>query len=432
MSSWSGWTKCSKDCEGGIEQATRSIITKPKHGGEGCKAVAKARTCNLGSCDRDCVLSEWSSWSPCSVACGGGLQKRTKKVLVEQRGSGRCEKATSSGRSGEQMCNVQECVGDEICIAEQDLLIAVDGSGSVPVGQDGWDLVKNFTGELLKRYQTEYSGVNTMKIGLIEFGNGAIDEDGSVAKAELLMPLSNDMPALKQAASGMTHFPFGFTNMAQAFVLAETELGRNGRLSAQSAVMVISDGQPMELRAAEEKGKELTDKGIMKFIVAIAQSPDSEVFLQELASQPWETNLVRVPEFDSLMDGGGPFVKKAITRFCPNSISPSTILATAKQTGWRLVYEEGYCGGLGKTLSRNTFDPQKCYELASEYGATGYSMGRKYRKGKCCVETLKFTCETYKLWEQNPAHPTCEGSWSKGFHKSKYYDWYAIQPGDCF
>merc|ERR1719162_1398198 len=45
MSRWSGWTKCSKDCEGGIEQRTRSILIKPKHGGRSCSAVTDAQPC---------------------------------------------------------------------------------------------------------------------------------------------------------------------------------------------------------------------------------------------------------------------------------------------------------------------------------------------------------------------------------------------------
>ena len=34
MSEWSGWSKCTADCEGGVQGHTRSILTKPKNGGE--------------------------------------------------------------------------------------------------------------------------------------------------------------------------------------------------------------------------------------------------------------------------------------------------------------------------------------------------------------------------------------------------------------
>jgi len=69
MSKWSGWSKCTKDCEGGVQSKTRSVVVKPKHGGKSCDSVGEERPCNTGSCDRNCKLSRWSEWSPCSQAC---------------------------------------------------------------------------------------------------------------------------------------------------------------------------------------------------------------------------------------------------------------------------------------------------------------------------------------------------------------------------
>ena len=66
--------------------------------------------------------------------------------------------------------------------------------------------------------------------------------------------------------------------------------------------------------------------------------------------------------------------------------------------GYTLVYQKGYCGGVGKTLSRTTVKPQECFKLALEHFATGFSMGRRYRKGKCSVELLEFTSDDYKQW----------------------------------
>jgi len=144
MSRWSGWSKCSADCEGGNRGKTRSIITKPKNGGQGCPSVATGENCNFRSCERDCTLEDWTAWSPCSMACGSGNQNRFRKVDIPIRGSGKCPSATSDHRLQGQDCNIHECVGDEICIANQDLVVSVDGSGSV--NTEDWALVKNFTG----------------------------------------------------------------------------------------------------------------------------------------------------------------------------------------------------------------------------------------------------------------------------------------------
>merc|ERR1719160_947258 len=353
MSRWSGWSKCSKDCEGGVEGRTRSILTKPKNGGKGCSAVSDGRPCNTGSCDRDCTLEDWTSWSPCSMACNRGNQYRVRKVDIPIRGGGKCPKPMSSHRHEMQDCNTHECIGDEICIALQDLIINVDGSGSV--NEESWSLVKNFTGELLKRYKGVYYGDEAVRIGVTLFGNGVIESDGTISKAVLVSELADDLAAVKTAVAGMAHQK-GFTNMAQGFVLAEKLLQQRGRKDAQFAVMTISDGMPSFKWETEEKADELKQKGIMMYDVAISEFPDTDPvnLMKEMATKPRRTNFIRIPGFDALQDGAGPFVRRAITKFCPQAMSPSQTLDQEVSQGWMLVFEEGYCGGLGRTLSWDT------------------------------------------------------------------------------
>ena len=54
----------------------------------------------------DCVWSLWSQWDLCTKTCGGGMQGRTRTVLVPERNGGkRCE-----GDPVEmQTCNMQPC-----------------------------------------------------------------------------------------------------------------------------------------------------------------------------------------------------------------------------------------------------------------------------------------------------------------------------------
>jgi hypothetical protein len=42
-----------------------------------------------GSQRVDCVVSEWSAWSPCSVTCGAGQSIKSRTILVEPRNGGR-------------------------------------------------------------------------------------------------------------------------------------------------------------------------------------------------------------------------------------------------------------------------------------------------------------------------------------------------------
>merc|ERR1719329_155510 len=120
MSAWSGWSKCTADCEGGVQGHTRSVLHKPKNGGMTCNTVQESRPCNTGSCDRDCTLATWTDYSPCSVACGGGFRERFRHVLVPTRGFGKCPKKTSGFRYEREGCNEHECTGDEVCVAKQD------------------------------------------------------------------------------------------------------------------------------------------------------------------------------------------------------------------------------------------------------------------------------------------------------------------------
>merc|ERR1719401_2506172 len=160
LSRWSGWSACTKECEGGTQQMTRSILVKPKHGGSSCDATVETRPCNTGSCDRDCKLDDWTAWSPCSMACnpGGmpGFQERVRKVLVPTRGQGTCEAPDAPGRYEKQVCNEQACIGDEICVAKQDLIIALDASGSLK--EKGFEILRDFSGNLTGKYKSKYLG----------------------------------------------------------------------------------------------------------------------------------------------------------------------------------------------------------------------------------------------------------------------------------
>lgn len=68
--------------------------------------------------------------------------------------------------------------------AKQDLVVAVDGSGSFRQG--GFDILKKFIKKLLERYETEYFGSEVVKIGIVLFSNGVTMPDGKIVSPAIL------------------------------------------------------------------------------------------------------------------------------------------------------------------------------------------------------------------------------------------------------
>ncbi|KAK6620458.1 hypothetical protein RUM44_006859 [Polyplax serrata] len=112
---WTPWSECSKTCGRGIKERMRHILVHPQNGGKPCpQKLLKKRKCKIQSCEenrkyskelketpptwgttdlvhfqrldernkRDCILSEWSPWSPCSATCGiNAVRQRTKDII---------------------------------------------------------------------------------------------------------------------------------------------------------------------------------------------------------------------------------------------------------------------------------------------------------------------------------------------------------------
>merc|ERR1719195_2451282 len=152
------------------------------------------------------------------MACSGGITERVKTILVPIRGQGKCPKKKSRRRFQKRKCNKQDCVGDEICIAKQDLVIALDASGSLK--ETGYDIVRGFAVNLTKRYKAKYFGAPAIKMGVSLFGNGKLIElnDGTggttIKPAINLQPLTFDLPEVTKKVAETT-WQRGFTNMAQ-------------------------------------------------------------------------------------------------------------------------------------------------------------------------------------------------------------------------
>jgi len=425
MSEWSGWSKCTADCEGGVQAHTRSILTKPKNGGEFCNTVEEARPCNTMSCDRDCTMAPWSAWTPCTMACDGGFQERFRHVLIPTRGFGKCPTPTSDFRYAKQQCNVHQCTGDEICIAKQDLVLGVDGSGSLT--EDGFGILRSFAVTLISKYQTEYFGSSAMKVGVLQFGNGVVLADGrTVSPAINVQPLTTDLALVK---TGLENLPYkkGFTNMAQAFALSEVMYTAAGRKGAQSALLLITDGKPSFAFQTNEMVEQLQDKNIQRFFMVVNEAGGDDLKqMAKWASQPWETNLLHVPGLEALRADESVWVQKAVVMFCPMSLSPTATVEQEQIQGYMMVKESGYCGERGELLSKDIQDAAGCAYLAQGAGSSAFLVGTWFRRGYCYTSPLAVDAETYGGWESDRINPACSAA--DGWTQSQLFDFYALEP----
>jgi len=377
------------------------------------------------SCDRDCKLAPWNTWTPCSMACDGGFQERKRHVLIPTRGFGKCPKTDSAFRYEKQMCNVHKCTGDEICVAQQDLILAVDGSGSLQ--ETGFATIKSFTLTLLTKYQTEYFGSSAMKVGVLQFGNGVILADGrTVSPAINVQPLTADLALVKTSLENLP-FKKGFTNMAQAFALAEVMYTGAGRKGAQSAILVITDGKPSFQFQTNELVQQLDDKNVQRYFLVVNENGGDDLKkMQKWASSPWETNLIHVPGLDALSADATVWAQKALVMFCPMSFSPGATHEKEEVQGFMLVKENGYCGERGELLSKDASDEETCSYLARGMEAQSFLLGVWFRRGYCYTSPTLVDAAQFTAWEANRVDPACSAA--DGWTTSKLFDFYALSP----
>lgn len=353
---------------------------------------------------------------------------RARKVLLPIKAKGKCPQWDSSERLEEQACNIQPCMGDELCVAQQDLILALDSSGSIL--EEGFKTMQKFAVDLTSRYRTEYFGLEAMKIGVVLFGNGDLKEfhgNWIISPALKVQELTEDLSLVRMRIDQLT-WQRGFKNLPQALSLAEVML-QQGRQDAQSAVLVLSDGQFASKHQTAEKAQELKDKNVQIFMAPIADFEGEKLdVLKEWASQPWEANYERVPGLAALTANTELFAERLITKFCPDVFSPSQMEAKEAANGYMLVRERGWpsknCGS-GHFYIGNGYTMDECAEAARTMGHTAFVYGKGSFAGGCYAEAIEVTQMLWEAWQDNRATPACTGGY---WQFTPYYDTYAFNP----
>lgn len=267
-----------------------------------------------------------------------------------------------------------------------------------------------------------------MQVGVVLFGNGHLLSDGTIQSAINVVGLTSDMASVHEAIMS-TKWQGGFTNMAQAFVLADVML-QAGRGDAQSNVLVLSDGKYTFEFQTEAKVKQLKDKNINIQMVPIAEFAGNEELkkLHSWSSYPAEAHYERIPGLDALRFNQEAFVGRCIAKFCSNSVSPTAQRARDDVQHYMLIRQGGlpdqHCAATSVDLgAQKTIDD--CASAARVRNATAFSFGREISKGSCKAQVLTVDhawYDKYSLARQNVPCPA--GDWTPNL----YFDSYAIKP----
>jgi len=289
--------------------------------------------------------------------------------------------------------------------------------------------VKQFAANLTRRYEPKYFGAASVKVGVALFGNGHLiqlkDGGTTIEPAIKLQSLTFDYASVR-AKITESKWQRGFTNMAQAFTTADTLLSQGGRSSAQSAVMVISDGKFSFKYQTAEKAQELKDKNVQIYMAPIAETKDDSLkFLKDWASQPWQTNYERIPGLAALKQNNAMFIQKLLVKFCPDSISPTIRKANDDMRQYILVHEGGWpsdeCGLWEEFPSVANKD--ECASKSREKGLPAFAFGEKEAQGECFGEHVYVTQDYFDKYRQDQSDPTPACGKKQGPNCDKKCEW---------
>merc|ERR1719161_2948064 len=112
--------------------------------------------------------------------------------------------------------------------------------------------------------------------------------------------------------------------------------------------MTLTDGKPSFLFQTNEKVMQLKDKHTKLFFAPVTEFKGEEMkLMKKWASSPWATHLVHIPGLLALKADEAVFAQKALVKFCPEALSPSSTMQTEATTGYMLIRENGSCGERG-------------------------------------------------------------------------------------
>merc|ERR1711865_52931 len=327
LATWSGWSKCSAKCGGGVSQRLREVKQAMKFDGKPCGATSQAKACNAQACEADCDLSKWTKWSPCSKECDGGTQKRQKFVKKAPLGEGECPDQWSKKRLQYKKCGMKRCMvaaADKpmLCNQSMDVVLMIDGSGSL--GQKGWNAEIVAAKFFVDAFSQSPAGSANLAVILysgprtwggvrkcLGKSKKKVDQE-KICGIKTVTHFTTDLPKVKQLISGLK-WPRGSTLTSLALMTAKAELGL-GRAKERSRVIIITDGRPLSYRKTYYASRAVRKTARLVWVPVTRYAPLKHI--KRWATRRWQENVVKIGSFSDLAKPES--ITHIIANICPD------------------------------------------------------------------------------------------------------------------
>jgi hypothetical protein len=325
LAAWSGWSKCSAECGGGVSQRLREVKIAMKYGGHPCSSTSETISCKNQACEKDCELSDWTKWSDCSKDCDGGTRKRMKFISHEAEGSGHCADAWSTKRLQYKSCKMVRCKTLDVaapltCNRTMDVILLIDGSGSL--GKAGWEAemkaAKLFIGAFkmgegkAQMAVILFSGPRTWSGVSKCTGKNTEGVSLDFCGIKTVTHYTDDLDKVDQLVTAL-EWPQGSTLTSLALMTAKAEMAL-GRSDAHTIVVVLTDGRPLSFRKTALASRTIRKAARLVWVPVTKFAPLKAI--KKWATRRWQENVVKVDEFKDLEDPST--VTHIIANICPD------------------------------------------------------------------------------------------------------------------
>jgi len=241
-------------------------------------------------------------------------------------GQGKCADPWSEDRLEYKPCNVQACPEKMTCDKKLDIVLVIDGSGSL--GQKGFNASIKAAEQFVDAFDVRNHQAN---IAVIVYSgpynrdarSKCLEASGPVdiakdCKVKAVVPLgspqSKDMAQVKKAIKSLT-WPRGYTLTSLALSLAGRQLDL-GRQNTKGIVVVFTDGMLQSKRRTAAASKKL--RLTARVLWVPVEYPKWEEVFGKLATRRPEENIVPVENFDELRKPA--VVKHILADICPHTL----------------------------------------------------------------------------------------------------------------